>query len=141
MRIMIVRVRNGILGWWIPRFIIRTNMAASIYVFVLACSRACQKIDLGTPGFEDFGFLIYVAHFKNAEIVIWCYLFIYYSVETVILALVYFRGFSKLIFRLLRGRASGANCHFRLRSTTSGPHFDLHDTHSLRRRHTTERMS
>ena len=40
-------------------------------------SRACQKIVLGTPGFEDFGFLIHVAHFRNAEIVIWCYLFIY----------------------------------------------------------------
>ena len=33
-------------------------------------------------------------------------------------------GFSKLTFHLLRGRVSGENCHFRLRSTTSGPHFD-----------------
>ena len=29
------------------------------------------------------------------------------------------------------GGVSGENCHFRLRSTTSGPHFDPHDTHSL----------
>ena len=33
-------------------------------------------------------------------------------------------GFSKLTFHLLRGRVSGENCHFCLRSTTSGPHFD-----------------
>ena len=32
-------------------------------------------------------------------------------------------GFSNLIFHLLRGRVSGENCHFRLRSTTSGTHF------------------
>ena len=39
-------------------------------------------------------------------------------------------GFSNLIFHLLRGRVSGENCHFRLRSTTSGTHFDPHNTHS-----------
>ena len=36
-----------------------------------SCSRACQKIVLGTPRFEDFVFLIHFAHFRNAEIVIW----------------------------------------------------------------------
>ena len=36
-----------------------------------SCGRACQKIVLGTPGFEAFGFLIHFAHFRNAEIVIW----------------------------------------------------------------------
>ena len=43
-------------------------------------------------------------------------------------------GLSKLIFHLLRKGegVSGENCHFRLRSTTSGPHFDPHDTHSFR---------
>ena len=50
-------------------------MAASIYVF-RAIERV-KKIVLGTPGFKDFGFLIHFAHFRNAEIVIWCYLFIY----------------------------------------------------------------
>ena len=39
-------------------------------------SRACPNIVRGTPGFEHFGFLIHVAHFRNAEIVIWCDLFI-----------------------------------------------------------------
>ena len=37
---------------------------------------------------------------------------------------------SGLIFHLLRGRVSGENCHFRLRSTTSGTHFEPHNTHS-----------
>ena len=35
-------------------------------------------------------------------------------------------GLSNLIFHLLRGRVSGENCHFRLRSTTSGTHFVIH---------------
>ena len=40
--------------------IVRTsNMAASIH----CAGFECQKIVLGTPWFEDFGFLIYVAHF------------------------------------------------------------------------------
>ena len=67
-------------------------------------------------------------------------------------------GLSQLVFHLLTGRVGGKNCHFRLRSTTSGTHFeaakivnfrlrsttsgthfDPHDTHSLR--HMTQRMS
>ena len=51
------------------------NMAVSICLFH-AVERV-KKIVLGTPGFEDFGFLIHFAHLRNAEIVIWCYLFIY----------------------------------------------------------------
>ena len=31
---------------------------------------------------KDFGFSIHVAHFKSAEIAIWCYLFIYKTGET-----------------------------------------------------------
>ena len=99
---------------------------------------SCQKIILGTPGFEDFGFLIHFAHLRNAEIVIWCYLFIYYSVETVKFLHKCISGFTKVIFNLLRGR-SGENCHFCLRSTTCGPHFHPHDAHWLR--HMTQRMS
>ena len=44
-----------------------SNMAASIYLF-LAIERV-KKMVLGTPGFEDFRFLIHFAHFRNAKIV------------------------------------------------------------------------
>ena len=37
-------------------------------------------------------------------------------------------GFSNLIFHLLTGRVSGENCHFRLRSTTSGTHVSFPST-------------
>ena len=116
-----------------------SNMAAPIS-WSASCSQACQKIVLGTPGFEDFDFLIHVAQLRNAELVIWCYLFVYLLVcRTVEFLHMCISGLSKLIFHLLRGRVSGENCHFRLRSTTSGTHFDPHDTHSLR--HMTQRMS
>ena len=36
-----------------------------------------SKNRYGYPGFEDFGFLNHFARFRNAEIVTWCYLFIY----------------------------------------------------------------
>ena len=38
----------------------------------MAClvQSSVSKIILATPGFEHFGFLIHVAHFRNAEIVI-----------------------------------------------------------------------
>ena len=32
-------------------------------------------------------------------------------------------GLSQLVFHLLTGRVGGKNCHFRLRSTTSGTHY------------------
>ena len=44
-----------------------SNMAASIFLF-LAIERV-KKMVLGTPGFEDFRFLIHFAHFRNAKIV------------------------------------------------------------------------
>jgi len=49
-----------------------SNMAASIFA-LHALPRAVEhvkEIVLGTPGFEDFGFLIHVAHFRNAEIAV-----------------------------------------------------------------------
>ena len=62
-------------------------------------------------------------------------LFVYLLVcrNSKILAHVYLR-FIKVNFPFTKrgGGVSGENCHFRLRSTTSGPHFDPHDTHSLR---------
>ena len=61
-------------------------------------------------------------------------LFVYLLVcrNSKILALVYLR-FIKVNFPFTKGvGVSGKNCHFRLRSTTSGPHFDPYDTHSLR---------
>ena len=42
-------------------------MAASIYLFLAI--ECVKKMVLGTPGFEDFGFLIHFAHFRNAKIV------------------------------------------------------------------------
>ena len=50
-------------------------------------------------------------------------MFIYYPVETFKFLQTCISGLSKLIFKLLRGRVGGENCHFHLRSTTSGPHF------------------
>ena len=45
--------------------VVRTsNMAASIHWLCLFAVE-CQKIVLGTPWFEDFGFLIFVAHFRE----------------------------------------------------------------------------
>ena len=40
--------------------------------------------------------------------------------------------FIKVNFSFTKGEGKRKNCHFRLWSTTSGPHFDPHDTHSLR---------
>ena len=96
-------------------------MAASIYLLVQ--SSVSKKKSSGSPGFEDFGLSINVAHFRSAEIVIWSYLFIYYPVETFKFLQTCISGLSKLIFKLLRGRVGGENCHLHLRSTTSGPHF------------------
>ena len=70
-------------------------------------------------------------------------LFVYLLVcrNSSILAHVYFR-FLKVNFPFTKGGGGGGsveNCHIRLRSTTSGTHFDPHDTHSLC--HMTQRMS
>ena len=43
-------------------------MAASIYLLVQ--SSVSKKKSSGSPGFEDFGLSINVAHFRSAEIVI-----------------------------------------------------------------------
>ena len=51
---------------WLPR-----STSTLVLSWPASCSRACQKIVPGTPRFEDFGFLIHFAHFRNAEIVIW----------------------------------------------------------------------
>ena len=51
------------LAIWLPR-------STSFNSWPASCNRACQKIVLGTPGFEDFVFLIHFAHFRSAAIVI-----------------------------------------------------------------------
>ena len=90
---------------WLPR---------SSSFLPASCSRMCQKIVLGTAGFEDFGFLIHVAHFRNAEIAVLCYLFIYLLVcrnSLKILAHVYFR-FIKVNFPFTNGEGKRRKLSF-----------------------------
>ena len=90
-----------------------SNMAAPIS-WSASCSQACQKIVLGTPGFEDFDFLIHVAHLRNAKLVIWCYLFVCLFISlrnSWILAHVYFR-FIKVNFPFTKGEGKRRKLSF-----------------------------
>ena len=100
-----------------------------------SCSRVCQKLFWPPLGLKISASWSMLHTLEMPKL----NLFIYYSVETVKFLHMCISGLSKLIFHSLRARISCENCHFHLWSTTSGPHFDLHDTRSLC--HVTQRMS